>query len=319
MSERPPLPFFYRRASPQGHEKLAGLELRALTGGFAEGPLGWAQLGADITRAAFVMEGARLLAWGTSHEGMMEAAAKLTMCAERFRVNVRKFGGKVGPPSQAIEKAVADVIAGRPDLLRPAREFIVIGTANLWLLGELVSRYDKSWSGHDQRPFQYSCALPARFARALVNLVVRPGDRLLDPCCGVGTTLVEAASIGARAFGWELNRALVFHAQENLRHHRAEGALVCGDGRQAAGRFDGAVLDLPYGHSARKDEASCRELVAHAAQHARLIAVVSEQPMTEFLEDIGLQILGTARVPKQRLVRHVHWACSDNLNDPSGA
>ena len=315
MAEGSALPFFYRLACPQGHEELAELELRALTGGAADDPIAWAHVGADITRAAFVAEGARLLAQGTSHEGMMAAAAKLGMCAERFRVSAHKFGGKFGPPSQAIEKAIADIIEGRPDLSRPAREFIVIACPDLWLLGELLSRYDKSWSGHDQRPCQYSSALPSRFARALVNLVVRPGDRLLDPCCGVGTVLVEAATVGARAFGWDLNPALVFHAQENLRYHRMQAALICGDGRQATGRFDGAVLDLPYGHSSRKDDASCCELIEHAAQCTRLMAA----SMTEFLEDLGLQLLGTARVPKQRLVRHVHWVRSDNLNDADPA
>jgi len=317
MTDPPPAPFFYLHACPQGHEELARLELRALTGGFSYGPVGWAQAGADIGRAAFVAAAARLLAAGADFAGMMAAAAKLDLAVERFRVTVHKRGGRFGPSSQTVERAVADLVVGRPDLSRPAQVFLVVATQGQWLLGALVSSYDKTWRDHAARPFQYSSALPPRFARALVNLVVRPGDRLLDPCCGVGTVLVEAATIGARACGWEINPRVAFHARANLRHHALDATVTCGDGTQVAGRFDGAVLDLPYGHSSGKDAALCRKLVAHAAEHARLLAVVAEAPMDRFLEDLGLIPLGTARVPKQHLVRHVHWLRSHNLNEPA--
>jgi predicted RNA methylase len=318
MAEHPPAPFFYRLACPQGHDELAELELRALTGGGSEGGVGWAYLGGDVTRAAYVAEGARLLAAGASLKGMLQAAAKLHLRAERFRVSVHKLGGKVGPPSPEIEVAVANLIEGHPDLTRPACEFVVLASAGQWLLGELVSRYDKSWRGHECRPHQYSSALSPRFARALVNLVVRPGDRLLDPCCGAGTVLIEAVTVGAAAFGWDINRRLLPQAAGNLRHHSLEAALVLGDGRQVAGRFDGAVLDLPYGHSSVRDDAVCRELVANAARRAPLLAIVAAGSLVGLLEDLGLSVLGVARVPKGGIVRHVHWARSEELNASIG-
>jgi tRNA G10 N-methylase Trm11 len=311
MTERSHPPFFYRLACPQGHDELAELELRALTGGATDGALGWAGLGADITRAAYVAEAARLLAADTSLKGMLQAAAKLELRGERFRVTVRKLGGKLGAPSRQIQAAVADVVGGYPDLSRPALEFLVIGQPGRWLLGELVSRYDKSWVGREHRPHQYSSALPPRLGRALVNLVIRPGDRLLDPCCGVGTVLIEAASVGAQAVGCEIKPRVAWQAAGNLRHHGMQATLIVGDGRDVRGSFDGAVLDLPYGHSLRRDDQVSRELVANAGRRARLLAIVAAEPMSGVLAEMGLEVLGMARVPKSHLVRHVHWAHSE--------
>jgi len=98
-----------------------------------------------------------------------------------------------------------------------------------------------------------------------------------------------------------------------------EAALVLGDGRQVAGRFDGAVLDLPYGHSSVRDDAVCGELVANAARRAPLLAIVAAGSLVGLLEDLGLSVLGVARVPKGGIVRHVHWARSEELNASIGA
>ncbi len=45
--------------------------------------------------------------------------------------------------------------------------------------------------------------LPALAAR-IVSEYSQPGELIVDPMCGVGTTLVEAASLGRRAIGVEV-------------------------------------------------------------------------------------------------------------------
>ncbi len=43
-----------------------------------------------------------------------------------------------------------------------------------------------------RRRFSCSAALPPELAAVAVNLVAKPGQTLLDPCCGSGTILFEA-------------------------------------------------------------------------------------------------------------------------------
>ncbi len=317
-----PLPYFYRLTPPTDQHELAGLEFRALTGDLeppsrlpggdyrTEGTerIAWARVGVDVARAAYVGECCRVLAPGADLKGMLVAARKLSLHMERFRVRVRKAPGVEAPDSQEIERLVANAIIGHPDLTRPAIEIVVHAEPGRWLLGELISRARRGWGGHEQRPHQYSSALPPRIARALVNLVAAPGESLIDPCCGVGTVLVEAADMGVHAIGCDLNPRVVEQAAGNLCHHRLRADLICADGRDLHGRFDGAVLDLPYGQSSRRDEDVCRGLVARAVEMARLVAVVTVGDMSEALTAMGAQLLGIAELPKGGIVRRVHWA-----------
>jgi tRNA G10 N-methylase Trm11 len=321
MADAHPLPYFFRIAAPTGHEELAALELRAfagevrpddetLTGDAAR--IFWGRAGVDVGRSAYVAECCHGLASAADFGGLLRAMAKLSLRRERFRIVLRRLGTRAVTDSQEVIVAVANAIEGRPDLERPVCEMVVVAREGRWLLGELVSRSAATWRGHEHRPHQYSSALPPRFARALVNLVAVPGDSLVDPCCGVGTVLIEASEAGVAAYGWESNPPVVEHARANVCHWGVDAPIVEGDGRAFTGAYDGAVLDLPYGHSSVRIEAICRGLVARAAERCRFLAVVSGGDMTGFLGELGLTVLGMARVRKGGLVRHVHWVTAAN-------
>lgn len=58
-------------------------------------------------------------------------------------------------------------------------------------------------SMHSAHP--YPAKFPARLARKLLLRHVRPGDVVLDPFCGSGTTLLEAKLHGAHSIGVDIN------------------------------------------------------------------------------------------------------------------
>jgi modification methylase len=103
--------------------------------------------------------------------------------------------------------------------------------------------------------------LPA-IAAAAIAAYSAPGDLVLDPMCGIGTTLVEATHLGRDAIGVEYEPAWAELARANLAHARAHGAsgrgeVVCGDARHLVSHVDPAVRGLialvltspPYGPS----------------------------------------------------------------------
>jgi len=316
-----PLPYFYRLVAPVGHRELAGLEFKALTGGdappvprwnerddSASPPrLAWAGAGVDVGRSAYVSECCRLLAAADTLEELLRASEKLAMRMERFRIRARKELQVHAPDSQDIECALADTISGSPDLSHPVVELVAWGHPDGWLLGELVSRTHGGWRGHEQRPFQYSSALPPRIARAMVNLVTAPGDRLIDPCCGSGTALVEAGYMGMEPFGWEINRNVAEQCAVNLCHHGQAAWMIVGDGRTARGSWDGAVLDLPYGITNDRIEDVCAGLVEHALEVARLVAVVTVDEIDGLIDTGRVEMLGAASIYKNSLHRRVYW------------
>jgi modification methylase len=103
--------------------------------------------------------------------------------------------------------------------------------------------------------------LPA-IARCAISAYSAPGDIVLDPMCGIGTTLVETVHLGRDAVGVEYEPAWAELSEANLAHARREGAsgrgeVVCADARHLPGALDPALRGLvalvvtspPYGPS----------------------------------------------------------------------
>ncbi|GAA4535287.1 MULTISPECIES: methyltransferase domain-containing protein [Nonomuraea] len=88
-------------------------------------------------------------------------------------------------------------------------------------------------------------------AAAMAGLARLAGARtVLDPCCGAGTTLIEAAALAPQAvlLGLDHDQAAIAAARENARHAEdgADGALLA-DGARVAGSAEvfGRTADLP--------------------------------------------------------------------------
>ncbi|WP_309114685.1 DNA methyltransferase [Saccharothrix sp.] len=111
-----------------------------------------------------------------------------------------------------------------------------------------------------------STAHPAKMLPEIVRHAVthytKPGELVLDPMCGIGTTLVEAVRLGRRAIGVEYEPHWVQVAQANLDLARDQGLDVDarvfhGDARQLltllpndyVGQVALVVTSPPYGPS----------------------------------------------------------------------
>jgi DNA modification methylase len=71
--------------------------------------------------------------------------------------------------------------------------------------------------------------LPA-IARQAIGAYSHPGDLVLDPMCGIGTTLVEAIHLSRDAIGIELEPRWAQLASANITHARRQGGHGDGHG-----------------------------------------------------------------------------------------
>jgi modification methylase len=76
-------------------------------------------------------------------------------------------------------------------------------------------------------------------ARRAITAYSEPGDLVVDPMCGIGTTLVEAIHLDRDALGVERERRWASLATANLAHGREQGA----SGRAAV--IEGDACELP--------------------------------------------------------------------------
>lgn len=107
-------------------------------------------------------------------------------------------------------------------------------------------------------------------ARAAIDAYTQPGDVVIDPMCGAGTTLVEAARAGRDSFGIEYEPQWAALAQANLALAHQDGAsgeaiVTVGDCRDLrsllpvgmAGQVALVLTSPPYGPSTH-GQVTCR-------------------------------------------------------------
>src|SRR5215831_5790368 len=152
----------------------------------------------------------------------------------------------------------------------------------------------------ESRPFFRSYGMQPRKSRCMVNLTgIRAGQRLLDPCCGTGSFLIEAALMGVEAFGSDIDPRAVAGAQANL-----EALGLAAHLRQLDARaletwgvtFDAIVSDLPYGLSASLGGLGMIELYREILRAAAL--VLPRGRVAVFMAPIGM----LPRVPEHFVV-----------------
>jgi len=79
------------------------------------------------------------------------------------------------------------------------------------LVGAVSSRKKVAGAPHDF--YRYPARFSPIFAREAIKTFTEPGDFVLDPFCGGGTTLVEALSLGRRAAGMDVSSLAAFLAR----------------------------------------------------------------------------------------------------------
>jgi tRNA (guanine10-N2)-dimethyltransferase len=103
-----------------------------------------------------------------------------------------------------------------------------------------------------KKPFFHPSAMQAKLARCMVNLAKpKTGELVLDPFCGTGSTLIEAAYVGCRVVGLDVQRRMVKGTLRNLAHFRVEpdGVVVADARNLPVSKANCVVTDPPYGIS----------------------------------------------------------------------
>lgn len=100
------------------------------------------------------------------------------------------------------------------------------------------------------RPYFHPTSMHPKIARTLVNLArVKEGDTLLDPFCGTGGILIEAALNGLSVVGRDIDDRMVAGCRKNLHHYDLEGDISQADALDLSIMADAIVTDPPYGRS----------------------------------------------------------------------
>ncbi|WP_168119734.1 methyltransferase domain-containing protein [Paenibacillus sp. HB172176] len=206
-----------------------------------------------------------------------------------------------------LERLVGAAIRGKADMRKPDRRFGLVPYNGGWLFGECED-HNAVWLKHRMKPQNYSTALPARAARAIVNTAAGfriEGMKMIDPCCGMGTVLIEALSMGIMAEGMDRNPLAVKGARINLRHFGYGNLVRLGDMREIAGSYDTAVIDLPYNLCSVMETEELLSMLRTLRRIARRAVVITTEHREEQLEAAGFTLKHGAVLRKGAFARQI--------------
>ncbi|MFW9906403.1 MAG: DNA methyltransferase [Candidatus Thorarchaeota archaeon] len=204
------------------------------------------------------------------------------------------------------------------DLTNPQEKFIVILSKHGLWFGQLTShslRKEIKQRAAHKRPFFHPSSMNPLLQRTMVNLAaIKPGKWLLDPFCGTGGALIEAAILEIRSVGVEINRKIIWGAFQNLQANkniRDSTDLVFGDAIHLPFRMEsisGIVTDPPYGTASSTRGFDLQDLLIRVFQAIRYTLtsnarVVIAIPSTINIEEKLAQILNATY---RKFLHYVH-------------
>ena len=304
--------YIYTFACSEDERSLCALEMRSLFSEASQSNILESSVKIDPSRSPFIKERITMLYKAESLEDLFIKVETLQLNGATFKVNYVKKTGQSKSEKEgfekrrAIEREFGLHINGIADLRKPDRLFGVINVNGNWIFGEYV-KSEAIWFRHQKKPNSYSTALNTRVARAVVNIAIpNPnGIKAIDPCCGIGTVLVEARSMGIDMVGSDRNQLILPGARENLVYFGLVGEVNLADIRDITNHYDVAIIDLPYNLCSVITPEEQLEMLQSARRFANKVVVVTVEPIDEILIKSGFSIIDRAIAKKGLFIREV--------------
>jgi tRNA (guanine10-N2)-dimethyltransferase len=240
------------------------------------------------------------MAGSTNFKSVLSEGESFAVRVRRIREYAEKVStvaleGKLG------KHILQSTLKTKVNLKTPDKTFFGVLTNDRLVFGvKLTEIESKTFSERRPRkkPFFHPSAMPSKLARCMVNLArAKFGELILDPFCGTGSVMVEAAFIGCRVLAFDAQRRMAVGCRKNLKHFgvEPEGLVIADARRLPITRIDHLVTDPPYGRSATTMKSTTKQIVEGVLSSARPLLGVGQliciaSPKTLNIARIGVEL-----------------------------
>jgi tRNA (guanine10-N2)-dimethyltransferase len=191
---------------------------------------------------------------------------------------IRVFDLRGKGQSEDLVSRLAEKVSGRVSLKNPDAELTVVRGEEDYLAVTRPSRMSQRWVKRRPRAraFFHPSAIFPKFSRLLVNLSgARAGESFLDPFCGTGSLLLEAAEVGIRPIGIDLHRKMTAGALLNRSKFGQDwlGVIRADARRLPLVRVDAIATDIPYGKLSTTSGSSSVQILENLIKEASTVLV----------------------------------------------
>lgn len=265
----------------------------------------------DYTRSVFIKERLTILHTASSVEEIIQALERDHLYYEDFKVIYYKneITHQDYRESLAYARALSDPIAGTTDMEHPKVVFALTKFHDAYYFGLLERNMD--WHKHEVKPHSYSHSLPLRVARTALNIGLgdRQGLSVIDPCCGVGTVVLEGLSMGLDIIGSDINRYVSYQGRLNLEYFGYDPLRITRkDMHEITQHYDLAIMDVPYGVYSNFSLEEQIDLVKAASSFCEELVVITHEKIDEGIRASGFTIMDQCVYKKSNFYRYLTYA-----------
>ena len=95
--------------------------------------------------------------------------------------------------------------------------------------GHMVFNWFKWEKDGKDIPKIHPAQKPVAVLKRMIEIFTDPGDVVIDPCCGSGSTLRAAMELGRNAYGFEIDRVFYKRAVEEMLVYKTNNQMRIGD------------------------------------------------------------------------------------------
>ena len=307
--ENTPSKYFYFINCSEMEKELCNMEMRSIFGKEIKEKYLFSEKNFDPSRSPFIKLQIKSIYIEKNLQDIINKIEEDKISYDDFKVNyIKSEDGDV--PYEERLKAVREigfVIIGFPDIHNPKIELAITKVKDKWIFGELIKNNYK-WQRHNDKPHSYSNAVPLRMARALVNIAV--GDNrdltLVDPCCGVGTVVIEALDLGINVKGYEISKPIACNAWNNIEFLGYNREIITsGDMHNINEVFDVAIVDIPYGLFSPVTLKEQVDIINTSRRIARKLVIITFEDMDNLITSAGFKIVEKCYMTKGNMMRQI--------------
>lgn len=301
--------YFYTINYPVYQEDLCMMEMKYLFGIIPSLKYFLTNKNIDPSRSPFIKDRIKILYSEDTLSDIAENIVRDNLAYDDFKITFIKLLDTDIEYKERLSliRQIGWVIIGEAEMHNPKVHLALTKVNGKWIFGE-YERNNYEWHIHDEKPFSYSNSLEIRVAKALVNIAIGEelNKELIDPCCGVGTVVIEALSMDINVCGNEIKEKIAEDARNNIEFFGYDKEIIKhGDMHEIKKHYDVAIIDLPYGLFTPVTKKEQKDIIKTARRIADQVILVTFEDMKDDIKEAGFTIIDRCFVSKGNFMRYI--------------
>ncbi len=298
----------------ENYKNLCDLEMNAMFGFIPQGKSFITSKFINPSRSIFIKGCITISYYEDALSNLVKAIQADQLSYQNYKINFIKSDYNDVSYKERLRalRVIGFSIEGDFALHNPDIELALTKINNMWIFGKYLKN-DHTWLERKQKPFNYSYALDHKLAQSLINIAV--GDNLsltvVDPCCGIGTVIIEGRELGIKINGFDINPNIVAKCNKNLRNLGFDDDVKSKNILDINNIYDVAIVDLPYGKFSKTSHIEQKLIIKKTKQIAQKAIFVSMFDLNPILTTYGFKIKATCFVRKSDNFGRYITVCSE--------